>query len=100
MSRASDNPKTLTIRDITELKRASQKIVMVTAYDALFGRLVDEAEVDIVLVGDSLAHVVQGRVSTLSVTLGDMIYHARAVRRVVTRALMVVDMPFLTYQVS
>jgi 3-methyl-2-oxobutanoate hydroxymethyltransferase len=100
MSGAADKPKALTIRDITERKRASQKIVMVTAYDALFGRLVDEAEVDIVLVGDSLGHVVQGRDSTLSVTLGDMIYHGRAVRRGVTRALLVVDMPFLTYQVS
>jgi 3-methyl-2-oxobutanoate hydroxymethyltransferase len=100
MSGASDKPKALTIRDITERKRASQKIVMVTAYDALFGRLVDDAEVDIVLVGDSLGHVVQGRDSTLSVTLGDMIYHGRAVRRGVTRALLVVDMPFLTYQVS
>ena len=100
MSSASDKPKALTIRDITERKRAAQKIVMVTAYDALFGRLVDEAEVDIVLVGDSLGHVVQGRDSTLSVTLGDMIYHGRAVRRGVTRALLVVDMPFLTYQVS
>jgi 3-methyl-2-oxobutanoate hydroxymethyltransferase len=97
---SSEKPKALTIRDITDRKRMSRKIVMVTAYDALFGRLVDEAEVDIVLVGDSVGHVVQGRDSTLPVTLGDMIYHGRAVRRGVGRALLVVDMPFLTYQVS
>ena len=100
MSATSDKLKALTIRDIGERKRNGKKIVMVTAYDALFGRLVDEAEVDIVLVGDSLGHVVQGRDSTLGVTLGDMIYHGRAVRRGVTRALLVIDMPFLTYQVS
>ncbi|MGQ0712963.1 MAG: 3-methyl-2-oxobutanoate hydroxymethyltransferase [Gemmatimonadaceae bacterium] len=100
MTGPAEKAKPLTIRDIAERKRAARKIVMVTAYDALFGRLVDEAQVDIVLVGDSLGHVVQGRDSTLAVTLGDMIYHARAVRRGVTRALLVVDLPFLTYQVS
>lgn len=100
MTADAEKAKPLTIRDIAERKRTARKIVMVTAYDALFGRLVDEAEVDIVLVGDSLGHVVQGRDSTLPVTLGDMIYHGRAVRRGVTRALLVVDMPFLTYQVS
>ena len=100
MTQQADKRKVLTIRDILERKKASRRLVMVTAYDALFGRLVDEAEVDIVLVGDSLGHVVQGRDSTLPVTLGDMIYHGRAVRRGVTYALLVVDMPFLTYQVS
>lgn len=100
MTQGPSKLKPLTIRDILDRKRASQKIVMVTAYDALFARLVDEAEVDIVLVGDSLGHVVQGLDSTLPVTLGDMIYHGRAVRRGITRALLVVDMPFLTYQVS
>lgn len=100
MTAPREKNRALTIRDLNERKRAGQKIVMVTAYDALFGRLVDEADVDVVLVGDSLGHVVQGRDSTLPVTLGDMIYHARAVRRGVRRALLVVDMPFLTYQVS
>lgn len=100
MSDSGEKRKALTIRDIIERKKASQKIVMVTAYDALFARLVDEADVDIVLVGDSLGHVVQGRDSTLPVTLGDMIYHGQAVRRGVSRALLVIDMPFLTYQVS
>ena len=100
MSGGAEKRKVFTIRDVIERKKTGRKLVMVTAYDALFGRLVDEAEVDIVLVGDSLGHVVQGRDSTLPVTLGDMIYHGRAVRRGVTNALLVVDMPFLTYQVS
>src|SRR5690606_12118851 len=71
-----------------------------TAYDFLFGRLVDGAGVDIVLVGDSLGQVVCGHDSTLPVTLDDMIYHGRAVRRAVQRAFLVVDMPFLSFQVS
>lgn len=71
-----------------------------TAYDFLFARLVDRADVDVVLVGDSLGQVVLGYDSTLPVTLDDMIRHARAVRRGVERALLVVDMPFLTFQVD
>lgn len=73
---------------------------MVTAYDALFGRLVDEAGVDAVLVGDSVATAVFGHESTLPVTLDQMIYHGAAVRRGVKRAVIVIDMPFLTYQAS
>ena len=74
--------------------------MLVTAYDALFGRLVDESGVDGVLVGDSLGNVFAGLSSTIPVTLDQMIYHARAARRGVTRALLIVDMPFLTYQVT
>jgi len=81
-------------------KPGGAPIVAVTAYDALFGRLVDEAGVDLVLVGDSLGNVVAGLASTLPVTLDQMIYHAAAVRRGVSRALVVVDMPFLTYQIT
>ena len=95
---SSDAP--VTTRDFLALKRAGKKIVVVTAYDALFGRLVDEAGVDCVLVGDSVNQVLCGEPSTLSATLDQMIYHARAVRRGVTRALVVVDLPFLSYQVS
>lgn len=73
---------------------------MVTAYDALFGRLVDESGVDAILVGDSVATAVFGQESTLPVTLDQMIYHASAVRRGVKRSLIVIDMPFLTYQAS
>jgi 3-methyl-2-oxobutanoate hydroxymethyltransferase len=92
--------KPLTVRDIAAKKAAGERLVVLTAYDALFGRLVDEAGVDIVLVGDSLGNVVAGHDSTLPVTLSQMIYHASAVRRGVKRAMIVVDMPFLTYQVS
>jgi 3-methyl-2-oxobutanoate hydroxymethyltransferase len=81
-------------------KKGKEPIVSVTAYDALFGRLVDEAGVDIVLVGDSLGNVVAGFDTTLPVTLEQMIYHGAAVRRGVTRAMVVVDMPFMTYQVD
>lgn len=90
----------VTTRALREMKRRGEKIAALTAYDYLFARLVDEAGTDLVLVGDSLAHVVLGYDSTLPVTLDDMIYHARAVRRGVQRALVVVDLPFLTYQVS
>jgi 3-methyl-2-oxobutanoate hydroxymethyltransferase len=74
--------------------------VVVSAYDALFGRLADEAGVDCVLVGDSLNQVIAGEPSTLSATLDQMIYHARMVRRGVKRAMVIIDMPFLTFQVS
>ena len=97
---ASEPPKRLTIRDIARRRADGERIVVVTAYDALFGRLVDEAGVDIVLVGDSLGNVVAGFDSTIPVTLEQMIYHGAATARGVRRALLVVDMPFLTWQVS
>ena len=90
----------LTLRDVARKVEGGERLVVVTAYDALFGRLVDEAGVDIVLVGDSLGNVVAGYETTLAVTLDQMIYHASAARRGVRRALLVVDMPFLTWQVS
>ncbi|MGI9075729.1 MAG: 3-methyl-2-oxobutanoate hydroxymethyltransferase [Gemmatimonadaceae bacterium] len=96
----NDRPRRFTTRDLAERKASGARIVVVTAYDALFGRLVDEAGVDVVLVGDSLGNVVAGFDSTLQVTLDQMIYHAAAVHRGVQRAMLVVDMPFLSYQVS
>ena len=90
----------LAATDLREMKQRGDRIAAITAYDYLFARLVDAAGVDVVLVGDSLGQVVLGLDSTLPVTLDDMIYHARAVRRGVERALLVVDLPFLTYQVS
>ncbi|HVE77937.1 MAG TPA: 3-methyl-2-oxobutanoate hydroxymethyltransferase [Gemmatimonadaceae bacterium] len=90
----------VTVRDFAARKQAGEKLVIVTAYDALFARLVDEAGVDGVLVGDSVGNVVAGFDTTLPVTLEQMIYHGRAARRGTRRALLIVDMPFLTYQVD
>jgi 3-methyl-2-oxobutanoate hydroxymethyltransferase len=95
-----NGPRRITVADLREMKRRGEKIAALTAYDYLFARLVDAAGVDVILVGDSLGQVVLGLDSTLPVTLDDMIHHARAVRRGVERALLVVDLPFLTYQVS
>jgi 3-methyl-2-oxobutanoate hydroxymethyltransferase len=92
--------KPVTVRDFIARKASGEKLVVVTAYDALFGRLVDESGVDAVLVGDSLANVVAGLDSTIPVTLDQMVYHARMARRGVERALLIVDMPFLSCQVS
>jgi 3-methyl-2-oxobutanoate hydroxymethyltransferase len=90
----------VTVPLLGRFKRQGQPIAMVTAYDATFARLVDEAGVDVVLVGDSLGMVMQGHPHTLEVTLEHMAYHARCVRRAVQRAHLVVDMPFMSYQVS
>jgi len=95
-----DAPRTVSILDLQAMKARGERIAALTAYDYLFARLVDQAGVDVVLVGDSLAQVVLGLDSTLPVTLDDMIHHAAAVRRGVRRGLLVVDLPFLTYQVS
>ena len=81
------------------MKAASRPIVMLTCYDALFARLLDSPDVDVLLVGDSVNQVLAGHENTLSATLDQMIYHAAAVRRA-TRMLMFVDLPFLSYQVS
>ena len=91
--------KAITVRDLIA-RKGGEKIVMVSAYDAMFARIADEAGVDAILVGDSLANIVAGQDSTLRVTLDQMIYHGQAARRGCSRALLVVDMPFLTYQVS
>ena len=96
----SGRDRRVTIRELLEMKRRGERIAVLTAYDFLFARLVDEAGVDIVLVGDSLGQVVLGYDSTLPVTLDDMIRHAAAVRRGIRRALIVVDLPFLCSQVS
>ena len=92
--------KRVTTRDLLEMKARGEKIVVLTAYDYLFARLVDRAGVDVVLVGDSLGNVVLGYDSTIPVTMEDMIHHGRAVRRGVEHALLVVDMPFLTFQIA
>jgi 3-methyl-2-oxobutanoate hydroxymethyltransferase len=96
----TSKPQKVTVRDLSEMKARGEKIVVLTAYDFLFARLVDEGGADIVLVGDSLGQVVLGYDSTLPVTIEDMIHHARAVRRGVERAMLVVDMPFMSFQIS
>jgi len=90
----------VTIRHLQKFKRDGRKIVSVTAYDYTFAKLVDQAGVDLILVGDSLGNVIQGQETTLPVTLDDIIYHSRAVRRGLRRAHLVGDMPFMTYQIS
>ncbi len=100
MSSAPANEgRAVTFPDLAARKRAGQKIVVLTCYDALFARLLDDL-VDMLLVGDSVNQVLAGQDTTLSATLDQMIYHASAVRRGSTRALVVVDLPFLTYQVT
>ncbi len=89
-----------TIRSFAECKRAGQKIVTITAYDATFARLCDEAGVDVVLVGDSLGMVIQGQSNTLAVTLDQMLYHTRCVARGLARAFLVMDLPFPSVPVS
>jgi len=100
LDKTKTGQRPVTVRDFAERKRKGEKIVVMTAYDALFGRLVDESGVDAVLVGDSVGTAVMGYPSTLPVTLDHMIYHASAVRRGVKRALVLIDMPFLSYQAS
>lgn len=101
MSTTGPNPShRVTVRDLLEMKKRGDKIVCLTAYDYLFGRLVDEGGSDIVLVGDSLGQVVLGYDSTIPVTIEEMIHHAKAVRRGVKRGMLVVDMPFMSFQVS
>jgi len=90
----------VSVLDLRAMKRDGRKIVALTAYDALFARLVDGAGVDVVLVGDSLNTVLCGQPTTVSATLEQMVYHGRIVRAGVERALLVIDMPFLSYQIS
>jgi 3-methyl-2-oxobutanoate hydroxymethyltransferase len=90
----------VTIHTLKRLKPAGQKICMVTAYDATFARVLDDAGADVLLVGDSLGMVVQGNDSTLPVTMDQMVYHSRAVTRGARRAHVVGDLPFLSYQAS
>ncbi len=92
--------KPVTVLDLRRMKAERQKITMLTAYDAMFARLVDEGGVDVILVGDSLGMVVQGHGNTLPVTVEHMAYHGAAVARSTQRAHVVVDMPFLSYHVS
>jgi 3-methyl-2-oxobutanoate hydroxymethyltransferase len=90
----------VTIQTLRQMKERGEKIAMLTAYDATFARLFDDAGADVLLVGDSLGMVIQGHDTTLPVTLDEMAYHCRAVARAARRAHVVGDMPFMTYQAS
>jgi 3-methyl-2-oxobutanoate hydroxymethyltransferase len=95
-----DAAKKVTVPEVARMKAAGERITMVTAYDHAFARLLDQAGVDLLLVGDSLGMVVQGNETTLPVTLDEMVYHTRMVARGARRALVVGDLPFGTYQTS
>ena len=97
---ARSRPRTVTVPGIRAMKGSGEPIAMITAYDATFARLVDEAGVDMILVGDSVGMVVQGRANTLTVELDEMEYHVKTVARAGTRALVVGDLPFGSYQVG
>ncbi len=90
----------ITIQHLIEYKQQGRAIAVLTAYDYAIARLLDNSGVDVILVGDSLAMVALGYETTLPLTLDEMLHHAKAVRRGVKEALMVVDLPFLTYQES
>ncbi|MDA0325981.1 MAG: 3-methyl-2-oxobutanoate hydroxymethyltransferase [Bacteroidetes bacterium] len=90
--------KRVTVKSLVEMKAANEKISMLTAYDYTMGKIVDGAGVDVILVGDSASNVMAGHETTLPITLDQMIYHASSVVRAIDRALVVVDLPFGTYQ--
>jgi len=98
MSVHHSTPKKITTHTLLEMKQSGQKISMLTAYDYSMARIVDEAGIDVILVGDSASNVMAGHQTTLPITLDQMIYHASSVVRAVERSLVVVDMPFGSYQ--
>ena len=98
MSSANQQIRRVTTQTLYNLKQSGQKITMLTAYDYSTAKLLDIAGIDVILVGDSAANVMAGRETTVPMTLDAMIYHAQSVVRAVKRAMVVVDMPFGTYQ--
>ena len=96
----ADVPKNITISTLLDLKRKGVKIAMLTAYDYPTARLAEEAGVDVILVGDSVGMTKLGYESTLPVTIDEMVHHTKAVKRGMSRALLVADMPYLSYEVD
>lgn len=94
----SEELKKITTHTVLNLKRKGEKISMITAYDFSFAKIFDKAGIDIILVGDSASNVMAGNETTVTITLDQMIYHAQCVRKAVERSLMVVDLPFGSYQ--
>lgn len=99
-SYSSSNAKKITTKIIREMKASKQKITCLTSYDYLTTRILDNAGIDILLVGDSLGNVFQGHETTLSVTVEEIIYHTKSVVKGAKRALVVADMPFMSYQIT
>ena len=97
VAKVDDNRKVTTHR-LIEMKQRGEKISMLTAYDYSMAKLIDQAGMDVILVGDSASNVMAGNVTTLPITLDQMIYHSKSVMKAVNRALVVVDLPFGTYQ--
>ena len=93
-----NSPKPVTTRTLLEMKKRKEKISMLTAYDFSLAQIIDQAGIDVILVGDSASNVMAGHPTTLPITLEQMIYHASSVVRAVKRALVIVDLPFGTYQ--
>lgn len=98
MSIAKKQYKRVTVKSLVEMKSNGEKISMLTAYDYTMAKIVDGAGIDVILVGDSASNVMAGHETTLPITLDQMIYHASSVIRAINRALVVVDLPFGTYQ--
>jgi 3-methyl-2-oxobutanoate hydroxymethyltransferase len=98
MSLAKKEYKRITVKSLVEMKQRGEKISMLTAYDYSMAKIVDMANIDVILVGDSASNVMAGHETTLPITLDQMIYHASSVIRAVSRALVVVDIPFGSYQ--
>ena len=98
MSTAKKEYKRVTVKSLIEMKTNNEKISMLTAYDYTMAKIVDSAGVDVILVGDSASNVMAGHETTLPITLDQMIYHASSVIKAVERALVVVDLPFGSYQ--
>ncbi len=93
-----NQPKKINVKTLAEMKQQGEKAVMLTAYDASFAHIIDQAGVEMILVGDSLGMVIQGHDSTLPVTVEHIIYHSQCVARVCNRALQIADMPFMSYR--
>ena len=100
ISSATSGPKRVTTKVIASMKAKRNPIACLTAYDFLTARILDQAGIDLLLVGDSLGMVFQGHETTIPVTLDEMIYHSKTVVRGVERAMVIVDMPFMSYQVN
>lgn len=95
-----DKPLRITTRTVVDMKRRGEKITMLTAYDYTMARIVDQAGIEIILVGDSASNIMAGHETTLPITLEQMIYHTACVVRAAERALVVADLPFMSYQVT